>query len=190
MDLAAVSGGAAGDKKIDSVIVFGKPGDDTLKIASVGSAIVTTGMAAEVSVVHADKTDILTINGGVGGDTIDASKLAAGKVALELGGRQRQRFHLTGSAGNDVITGGFGNDLASLGAGNDVFVWDTGNADDTIDGQAGTDTLQFNASDSSESFEVICQRRPRAGGPQCRRHHSWTSKMSSRIELARFGRRR
>src|SRR5690242_17099517 len=57
---------------------------------------------------------------------------------------------LTGTAGDDVITGLRGNDLMRGGAGNDVFVWNPGDGSDTIDGQTGFDTLQFNGANINE----------------------------------------
>src|SRR5205814_1879302 len=46
------------------------------------------------------------------------------------------------------------NDTALLGAGNDVFVWNPGDGSDTIDGQAGTDTMVFNGANVSEKMTL------------------------------------
>src|SRR5688572_1568032 len=125
VDLAATSGGAAADTITDNVFIEGTLNDDSIKIASVGSKVVTSGLAAQVTVDHAGKTDFLVFNGGAGNDTIDASKVAAGKVTLQLlGGIGADS--LVGSAGNDIVTGGAGSDLAFLGAGNDIVVWNPG----------------------------------------------------------------
>ena len=37
-----------------------------------------------------------------------------------------------------------GNDAAFLGGGDDTFVWNPGDGSDTVEGQAGTDTMVFN----------------------------------------------
>src|SRR5215204_436145 len=53
---------------------------------------------------------------------------------------------LIGGSSNDIVTGSDGDDLALLGAGDDRFIWNPGDDNDTVEGQAGTDTLQFNGS--------------------------------------------
>ena len=153
VDLAAKSGGAAGDKAIDTVHVNGSGADDAIKVASVGAAIVTSGLAAVVSVLHTDKTDVLSISGGIGNDTIDASKVAANKLALQLVGGTGNDL-LIGSAGNDTVSGENGDDVVILGAGNDTFFWAPGSGNDTIEGQGGIDTLEFNGSAGAEIFDV------------------------------------
>src|SRR4051794_3599667 len=67
-----------------------------------------------------------TINAGGGVDVIDAA------------------------GGNDLVTGGQGNDVAFLGDGNDRFIWNPGDGSDTVDGQTGADTLQFNGANIAE----------------------------------------
>ena len=41
-----------------------------------------------------------------------------------------------------------------LGAGNDTFVWNPGDGSDTVEGQAGTDTLQFNGANVNENIDI------------------------------------
>ena len=41
-----------------------------------------------------------------------------------------------------------------LGAGDDTFVWNPGDGSDTVDGQAGTDTMVFNGSNVAEKFDI------------------------------------
>ena len=50
--------------------------------------------------------------------------------------------------------GGSGNDFARLGAGDDVFVWNPGDGSDTVEGQAGSDTLRFNGAVIAETIDV------------------------------------
>jgi Ca2+-binding RTX toxin-like protein len=152
-DLAAVAGGAAADKSVDHVYLLGTVGGDSLKIVSAGSKIVATGLAARLVVDHASKIDVLTVDGGLGGDVIDASKLAAGKISLEIDGGKGADT-LTGSIGNDVVIGGADNDLAVLGKGDDLFAWTQGSGNDKVEGQAGTDTLQVTGFNSAEAFTV------------------------------------
>ncbi len=81
----------------------------------------------------------LTIDGGAGNDTI------TGGDAFDL---------LIGGDDNDIVTGGRGNDTALLGNGDDTFVWNPGDGSDTVEGQAGFDTLNFNASNASEMISI------------------------------------
>src|ERR1700761_5959560 len=73
----------------------------------------------------------VTIDGGPGNDTL-------------TGGDGNDT--LIGGPGADVATGGRGDDVALLGAGHDTFVWNPGDASDTVEGQSGTDSLDFNGS--------------------------------------------
>jgi Ca2+-binding RTX toxin-like protein len=154
VDLAGTSGGAAGDRKFDRVGVEGNGDDNSIKIASVGTQVVISGLSAQVSVVHADKTDILDIFGGAGNDTIDGSKLAAGKLALQLYGSLGADTLIGGAGGNDYVEGGDGNDFALLGAGNDFFDWNLGDDTDTIEGQAGIDTVRANGDAGADVFTL------------------------------------
>ncbi len=61
---------------------------------------------------------------------------------------------LIGGDGNDVVTGGGGDDVAFLGAGDDKFIWNPGDGSDIVEGQAGTDTLQFNGSNAAEKVDI------------------------------------
>src|SRR5437667_161913 len=51
---------------------------------------------------------------------------------------------------NDQVHGGPSSDKAMLGAGNDLFWWDPGDDSDLVEGQSGSDRLQFNGSSSGE----------------------------------------
>jgi Ca2+-binding RTX toxin-like protein len=81
----------------------------------------------------------LTVDGGAGNDTL------TGGDGIDV---------LLGGDGNDLVNGGRGNDVAFLGAGNDTFVWNPGDGSDTVEGQAGLDTLQFNGANISENLDL------------------------------------
>ena len=129
----------------DQVIVNGTAGDDTIKIARNGSAVTVSGLAAQVTIAHAEgANDTLVVNGLGGNDTIDASALSTGHINLVL----------NGGDGNDILTG---SEAATtwwmaaaattwhfFGKGDDTFIWNPGDGSDTVEGQAGTDTLLFN----------------------------------------------
>jgi Ca2+-binding RTX toxin-like protein len=155
IDLAGAGG--VGDGAVDTVTVNGSAGSDTIKVAlvndGVNDVVSLTGSPAPVAIYHSEATDQLAVNGGAGDDVIDASALAAGHMSLTLnGGLGADVFF--GSAGNDFVVGGDGDDTALLGAGDDVFVWNPGDDNDIVEGQAGTDTLQFNGANISEKIDI------------------------------------
>jgi predicted lipoprotein with Yx(FWY)xxD motif len=108
-------------EKIAKIAVDARAGDDLVRIDESNGAF----------------TDSIptTLDGGAGNDVI------AGGKGIET---------LLGGYGNDSIDGNGGNDLALLGAGDDTFVWDPGDGSDTVEGQAGADTMRFNGANVPE----------------------------------------
>ena len=144
----------AGDGASDSVLVNGTAGSDTIAAAGSNGNASVTGLAATVTVANAEPAnDTLTINGLAGADRIDASGLAASSIGLALNGGD-DADTLLGGAGNDLVAGGRGNDVAFLGAGDDTFVWNPGDGSDTVEGQAGADTLLFNGANVGEQVDL------------------------------------
>ena len=97
--------------------------------------------------------DRLTLNGLGGDDVINASSLEAGGIQLTINGGLGEDI-LIGSEGGDQFNGGDGNDTAFMGAGDDVFVWNPGDDNDTLEGQAGIDRLQFNGAIIAENITI------------------------------------
>ncbi len=85
----------------------------------------------------ADET--LVVDGGSGNDTMD-------------GGDGAEVFY--GRSGNDAVDGNRGDDSAYLGSGNDSFRWDPGDGSDLIEGDSGTDTLDFNGAGAPEVMSL------------------------------------
>ena len=155
LDLAGTPGSGIGDGQGDSAIVSGTNGDDNIVVASsVSGGVKIGGLSARVNIAATDAgLDRLTVNALGGNDTVDASGLNAGTISLVLnGGLGDDR--LIGSQGSDLVTGGDGNDTAILGAGDDTFVWNPGDDNDTVEGQAGTDTLVFNGAVIAENITI------------------------------------
>jgi len=154
IDLSAPAGGGQGDGASDTVKVNGTGGDDHISIASGGASVVVNGLAAQVTIAGAEPDkDSLVVNGAAGNDTINASALTAGQINLTINGDAGDDV-ITGSQGDDQVIGGQGSDKALLGAGNDAFIWNPGDGSDTVDGQAGNDTLQFNGAAIAEKIDV------------------------------------
>jgi Ca2+-binding RTX toxin-like protein len=153
IDLAGVLGGNTGDGRVDNVTVNATNGNDAITIASSANGIAVGGLTEKVNLLNAEATDHLTINGLGGADVINASFLAAGKIALTLNGGLGDD-NITGSKGDDVIVGGDGNDIAHMGAGDDTFIWNPGDDNDIVEGQAGVDTLLFNGANIGENIDI------------------------------------
>ena len=150
VDLVTVNLG--GDGAVDTVTAHGAAAAESIRVANLGTGVQVTGLAAEVRVTGAEAaSDQLEVRAAAGDDTLDASGLSSNRIQLRLfgeGGNDR----IIGSGGADFINGGAGTDNVSMGAGNDRFQWNPGEGSDTIDGQAGFDTHEFNGSNANENF--------------------------------------
>jgi Ca2+-binding RTX toxin-like protein len=105
-----------GDGQSDSVAANATDGNDHINVTASGSVIAVSGLSEQLTIDHAEAGDHLTINAGAGNDTINASAISAGTIALTL----------NGGDGNDTITGSAGNDVLAGGTGNDTFVFKSG----------------------------------------------------------------
>jgi Ca2+-binding RTX toxin-like protein len=161
IDLGASTG--TGDGQADTVIVNGTAGNNHITLTGSGTEVTVNGLSAQVTIDNAEAAnDALVINAIDGNDTIDASALTAAPINLTIdGGAGNDTIigsagndMLIGGDGNDVITGGRGNDIAFLGAGDDRYIWNPGDGSDTVEGQAGFDTLAFNGSDAGETISI------------------------------------
>ena len=152
IDLRGAGGG--GDAANDTITVNGTNGGDALGAAGSSGTVNVFGLQAAVSISFAEASnDRLVLNGQGGDDTIDASGIPAGVISTSLSGGLGNDV-LFGSQGADSITGGDGNDLAFMGGGDDTFTWNPGDDNDTIEGQAGTDTLIFNGANVAENISI------------------------------------
>jgi hypothetical protein len=151
VDLAA---GGGGDGKPDRVTVSGTNGSDVIVVAGDAAGANVAGLAAACLVTGAEAgIDTLTVQALAGGDVVDASGVAAGAIDLAiLGGTDGDV--LIGGPGGDLLRGGPGDDLALLGSGDDTFEWNPGDGSDTVEGQAGNDTLRFSGSVAFENITI------------------------------------
>ena len=111
--------------RFDRILVDARGGNDAISIDE------TNGVFTD--------TESTTISGGRGNDKLQ-------------GGSGVER--LVGGPGDDFADGGRGNDSAFLGAGDDTFNWDPGEGSDTVEGQAGYDTMTFVGANVPEAFDV------------------------------------
>ena len=97
---------------------------------------------------------MLTLNALGGDDVINASVARSRGIQLTMNGGLGEDI-LIGSEGNDLVNGGDGNDTALMGAGDDTFVWNPGDDNDTLEGQAGADTMLFNGASVAELIDIF-----------------------------------
>jgi Ca2+-binding RTX toxin-like protein len=97
------------------------------------------------------------VSGGLGADTLlgayGAETLDGGSGADTLAGSLGADV-LIGGVGDDVVSGGDGGDQALLGGGNDRFTWNPGDDNDVVEGEGGTDLLDFFGASIGELIEV------------------------------------
>jgi Ca2+-binding RTX toxin-like protein len=151
-DLRGPNGG--GDGEADTVTVNGTQGNDVFGAAGDAGGISVFGLKAVVNVFFPEQAnDRLTLNALGGDDTVDAKSLEADGIQLTMNGGLGIDL-LLGGEGGDLINGGDGNDTALMGAGDDTFVWNPGDDNDTLEGQAGSDTMLFNGANVAEQINV------------------------------------
>jgi hypothetical protein len=107
--------------------IFGRSGRDQIRIDQINGAFAD------------EKT---TVDGGSGDDSFN------GGDAAEL---------FIGGSGNDFNDGNNGDDIAHMGSGSDTFRWDPGDDNDTIEGDSGTDTLDFNGAGAAEIMSLSAE---------------------------------
>jgi Ca2+-binding RTX toxin-like protein len=148
--LGGAPGSAIGDGVADTVTVNASAGIDQIAISSSGTTATISGLAATTTILGLDAVDSITVNGLGGDDVINGS---ASSFSLTLNGGAGADV-ITGGQNNDVVNGGTGNDVALMGGGDDTFVWNPGDGSDTVEGQAGIDTLQFNGANIAEQIDI------------------------------------
>jgi Ca2+-binding RTX toxin-like protein len=144
-----INGDSAGDT---FVLVANGPNELVLDVGGDNTVDATfdrtTFSAVEVRAGGGDDTvrmvgdlsdEAITIDGGAGNDTL-------------AGGFGQQT--LIGGTGNDIVSGGLSEDTAMLGAGADRFTWNPGDSSDTVEGEGGTDSLDFNGSNIGEVIDI------------------------------------
>jgi RTX calcium-binding nonapeptide repeat (4 copies) len=163
IDLEGAFGGTAGDGQVDTVILNDSNGDNqNITVANAGGVVTVNGLAAQVTIDHAEATDRLVINGLGGDDFINATGLAATAMNLTFdggagndtlaGGAGIDTFF--GGAGNDIVAGRQGNDTAFLESGNDTFFWNPGDGSDLVEGGTDFDVLGFRGADVNENIDI------------------------------------
>lgn len=156
--------GVAGNDTLDfSAMTSGNPVTVTYTSATDGTADNTTGGtvtfsnvanatggADDDSFIFPDSFGNHTIDGSGGNDTLDFSAATIGNnIAVDF---------VAGTASNGTDTVTFSNiENVTTGAGDDTFTLDDISVNHTLDGGAGTDTLDLSALDATEDVTVDFQ---------------------------------
>ncbi|QPF85072.1 VCBS repeat-containing protein [Bradyrhizobium genosp. L] len=156
----------------DTVQINGQGGTDTVTFdgsdAGQSYTITANGTFVRVSRVDAVPFNVdvnsenIVIHGNAGDDTITAGNGIGALTHLTIDGGDGNdtiiggdgNDLILGGAGNDTVSGGRGNDTALLGDGNDTYIWNPGDGSDTVEGQAGFDTLNFNGANVNERIDI------------------------------------
>lgn len=152
LDLRGSAGG--GDGQPDTLTVNATQGVDTFGAAGDAGGVRVFGLSAVIDITHQEvANDRLVLNGLGEADVIDATSLEADGIQLVMNGGLGADLFL-GSEGDDLVVGGDGNDTALLGPGRDTYVWNPGDDNDSVEGQAGFDTLLFNGANVAENIDI------------------------------------
>jgi Ca2+-binding RTX toxin-like protein len=103
---------------------------------------------------HAKDQPMSTFTGTDADETITPEKVSPTVTANGQPRPSADADTINAGGGNDIVAGGGGNDVANLGSGDDTFIWNPGDGSDTVDGQAGFDTLVFAGSSADEKFNI------------------------------------
>ncbi len=149
---------ALGGTGTDSAVYKGTNQADTIGVAPLPDKVaVFTGTS-----VFGAATETLAVQGLGGPDTINGQNGPLSPTELTLDGGagddvvRGTNFPelLLGGSGNDRVDGNIGADTAQLGTGADTFQWDPGDGSDVVEGEGGTDVLDFNGSNIGEIIDV------------------------------------
>ena len=157
-DVENLTGGSAGDVLTgsDGVIntLTGNGGDDSLD-GGTGNDIFAGGTTNETTgdtVTYAGRNTAVTATvggtGGVGGESdnigSDIENLIGGSAGDTLTGSSAVN-RLTGNGGNDTLDGGVGADILNGGDNDDTLKGGVDTANDTLNGDLGSDTADYSA---------------------------------------------
>ncbi|MFT3788430.1 MAG: calcium-binding protein [Tepidisphaeraceae bacterium] len=135
-----VAGGTPTVANTTGIFVSAGDGSDTVTLSEVNGALPAATLAGGLL------NDVLT--GGSGNDVLlgeDGNDTLLGKGGFDT---------LNGGAGNDVLTGGDADDSVVGGTDSDRLIWNPGDDTDINEGDAGTDTVEVNGGNGTETFTI------------------------------------
>jgi len=151
----------------DGVLTVTSDADDAIAFACRYGNVQINGAAPSGGAADCATVTAITVEGGPGPNVIDASGVLTDDftslttITLRGGGGNdlitgtQTVDTLVGDAGNDHLAGGKGKDQMHGGLGADELIWRNGDGSDTLDGDAGSDTVQvIGAAERADAFVV------------------------------------
>lgn len=135
-DRLVIEGDAA-----DQVAIHGSPGADEIRALADPAGAFYDGGGYNTLVWPAAAIPV-TLHGQAGDDV------------LSVQGGVNAPLVLDGGDGNDTLQGAYGAERLLGGPGDDTFYWHPGGGSDVVEGEAGADTLVFNASNAGDVLEL------------------------------------
>src|SRR5262249_5300019 len=147
---------------VDTGEVNGGNGAENFTVTPNGTPVRFDRVSPAPFTIDIGTSENLVVNMNGGDDTFTGSNGLATLISLTV----------DGGAGNDTITGGGGDDLLFGGGGNELIIGgrgkhqgprggggatpdlDPGDGNDIVEGQAGTDTMQFNGANIAEKIDI------------------------------------
>jgi Ca2+-binding RTX toxin-like protein len=153
-----ISVNAVGGTGVDSAVYKGTNAADTITVAPVPDKVIALAAGAPFGAA----TESFSVQSLGGADTIAGINGPLSPIELALDGGSGDDTvrgtnfaeRLLGGSGNDRVDGNIGTDTALLGSGADTFQWDPGDGSDTVEGEGGSDVLDFNGSNAPEDIDV------------------------------------
>ncbi|MBE2316466.1 hypothetical protein DVA67_010800 [Solirubrobacter sp. CPCC 204708] len=157
--------GMDGGEGADTATYAGSSGEDAISVARNGTPVAAFAANAPTFNVAAER---LVVKGGDGDDALYGLNGIGGLTELTLeGGSGSDTMRggdgadtLLGGTGDDRVDSSFGADTLRGGPGDDRLQWDPGDGSDIVEGDSGTDTLDFNGSSAGERISLA------ANGPR------------------------
>jgi Ca2+-binding RTX toxin-like protein len=151
-----------GGDGIDTAQINGGDGAEVFTITANGARVHFNGVDPVPFSIDIGTTENVIVHANGGDDLITAGNGLATLIKLTIdGGAGNDTITggdgadtLLGGDGNDTVIGGRGDDVALLGTGDDLFIWNPGDGSDTVEGQAGIDTLDFHGANISENIDI------------------------------------
>jgi Ca2+-binding RTX toxin-like protein len=140
--ILTVVGTPAGDVRVVSVAAGGLIVVNGGQIA-IGGGVATVSNTVRIEVRGGEGADFLQLDES-GGSLPDGWLIGGPGADVLIGG-----------SGNDLIDGGGDDDVALLGDGDDAFVWKPGGGFDTVEGEAGSDTLHVVGDDAGGTVDIV-----------------------------------
>jgi hypothetical protein len=147
----------------DTVFAAGTANADTISASALGDTAGVLGLGSELRVGNVSASeDRLTVQGGGGGDKMNAIGSAGALIGLVLEGNDGIDFltggsvaeTLRGGPGDDVLRGNQGVDTIEAGDGADLLIWTASDGADAVSGDAGEDRLRVPTSSADDAYEL------------------------------------